>query len=291
MANLQGISGGLQGFNRTLQGFNVTTITPPVVSFQSLTVTDGKVYVFDRISKKIMVFTTTGTYITEFGTYGSSAGQINDIIAMDTDDSYLYLSDDGVSLNSNYLQKYDLDGNYVTRTLPPAYTYFGYVHCDGGEVFTTSSDFLVSRHEAYSSSLGFNRFASGSYGPMFAGNGQWIGLKNSRLAYCNSSISGNIAFTQWTNVSGLDGTFRLSNPPFDNVGSDFYFNSQRVGTVNSGFVRVSFPSGAATVISSTSLQMGRGIGKIYLDEVYGVFQKYVRVFDISNGTLLRQWTR
>lgn len=297
MGNLQGISRNIQGFNNTLQGFNVFIPEPRLVSFQSITVTGGKVYAFDYISKKVIVFTTTGDYITEFGDFGSSAGQIRYIISMDTDDAHLYMSDKGASITTSYLQKYTIDGDYVSRVASTAtFPYFGHVHYTSGEIAipVNTGTFSGGQFNVYNQELTLDRYATilayGSLGPMFAGNGYWLGVKSGSISYCGFSNSGVIPYSTWVAMVSTGGSNSLSTIPFDNNGGDFYFSAYRTGSHTTGFVKINVPSGTKTVLKTSPLSMNRYEGKIYDGEVYGISGEYIRVFNITDGTLEREWT-
>jgi DNA-binding beta-propeller fold protein YncE len=70
------------------------------------------VYVADSGNSRIQKFTTTGTFITKWGTLGSGNGQFDWPIGVAVDSSgNVYVSD----LHNNRIQKFTSDGTFITK--------------------------------------------------------------------------------------------------------------------------------------------------------------------------------
>src|SRR4030042_1223850 len=71
----------------------------------------GNVYVADTYNDRIQKFSSSGTYMTQWGTYGSSNGQFNWPSGVAVDASgYVYVAD----TYNNRIQRFDSSGGHPT---------------------------------------------------------------------------------------------------------------------------------------------------------------------------------
>lgn len=81
----------------------------------------GNVYVVDNMNCRIQKFTSSGAYITQWGTKGSGKGEFMypSGIAIDNNANFVYISDNstayGGTENIVRIEKFDLSGNYVNQ--------------------------------------------------------------------------------------------------------------------------------------------------------------------------------
>jgi tripartite motif-containing protein 71 len=68
----------------------------------------GNVYVADTNNHRIQKFTSTGQFITEWGSYGTADGQFNRTGGLATDSSV-------TDSNNNNVQKFNSTGQFITK--------------------------------------------------------------------------------------------------------------------------------------------------------------------------------
>lgn len=113
---LQGFSNrSLQGLSNKLQAFSSNPLLDPP---SGICVNSGNVYVTYGLTHKVIIFSTTGTYIDQFGTFGSGDGQLNAPGHIVTDGSNLFISD------NTRIIKYEFDGTFVSSITKPTSTQF-----------------------------------------------------------------------------------------------------------------------------------------------------------------------
>lgn len=82
----------LQGLHKYLQGFNAGTPPSRTLSALAISSTD-KVFLCDSLNHKILVYQLDGTKLDEWGTYGTSSGQLNSPSQIAWYDNQLYITD------------------------------------------------------------------------------------------------------------------------------------------------------------------------------------------------------
>ncbi len=70
---------------------------------------DGRVYVADSGNHRIQMFAADGSFLDEWGSFGTEPGQFNEPWGLAVDDTYLYIADTW----NHRIQKYTLDGEFV----------------------------------------------------------------------------------------------------------------------------------------------------------------------------------
>ncbi|HSL88380.1 MAG TPA: 6-bladed beta-propeller [Ignavibacteriaceae bacterium] len=81
----------------------------------------GNIFVVDNMNFRVQMFSSSGTFITKWGSQGNGAGQFlyPSGIAIDNENDFIYVSDNnkqfGGSGNIARIQKFDLSGNFIKQ--------------------------------------------------------------------------------------------------------------------------------------------------------------------------------
>ncbi len=130
---LQGFnSRRLQGLYRNLQAFGIGTI--PARTLLSIAVSDdGTLFICDALNNKVLSYLTDGTKVDEWGTTGTSAGQLTSPFFIRWYDNEVYVADGVVS--GTRLQVFSESGTY-SRTIKTGLSAFDIYN---GDIYSTDS--------------------------------------------------------------------------------------------------------------------------------------------------------
>ncbi len=130
---------------------------------------NGNVYVLDTNNNRVQVFTQDGTYLFQFGSYGTTNGLLKAPLGIKIYGTQVYIADSG----NNRIQIFNLSGEYIAK--------FGTTGSGNGQ-FSAPRDVAVAAGFIYVADSGNNRiqtFQQGTntyvsqFGTAGAGNGQF----------------------------------------------------------------------------------------------------------------------
>jgi len=225
-----------------------------------LVVYGNNIYVVDSGNSRIQEFNSSGTYVTQWGSYGSGIGQFNGPVglAVDSTGNNVYVVDSG----NSRIEKFTSNGTYVTQWgssgsgigqfyEPSAVAVYGnniYVVDNGNariQEFTSSGTYVTQWGSSGSGNGQFSFFdGQFNYAPSGmavdgSGNVYVADYNNSRIQKFNSSGT---YLTQWGSSGSGNGQF---NGP---VGLAVYGNNIYVADTYNNLVQVFVTQTASTDI-------------------------------------------
>lgn len=300
---LQGFSSrSKQGLYRSLQGFGISTASPSGFTPLDLCVYDGKVYVTDYFENRIVVFNTSGTYITEFGTTGTGNGEFTNPQYITTNGSHLFIVD------STRIIKHQFDGTFVASILKPASSIKRLADTTDGvavsysKVVTTNREYaktydydLSPLREAYyvrsfTDSISFLTFVDGNNFVHKTGFG-------AKFYLLSGSATGDIGALNSSNPNYIgEATAYGAFTPITNNGNTIY-------SLLDNIYLMSFNTSTSSPYSVTNIGeldvTGTSLTSLfyYGGEIYAAnpdfsdpLNSMIRVYNISDASTAREWT-
>lgn len=308
---LQGFSSrSKQGLYRSLQGFGVSTASPSGFTPLDLCVYDGKVYVTDYFENRIVVFNTSGTYITEFGTTGTGNGEFTNPQYITTNGSHLFIVD------STRIIKHQFDGTFVASILKPASAIKRLADTADGvavsysKVVTTNREYaktydynLSPLREAYYIKAPSDRISFLTYvdGNNFLHRTRTFSAVDSDFYILSGSATGDIGLLNSSNPNyiGEAPAYGAFTPITNNSDTIYSINGPSIDVAN----LVSFNTSTTSPYSVTTIGEIEVTGSsipsfFYYDgEIYAAnpdfsnpLDSMIRVYNISDGSTAREWT-
>lgn len=302
---LQGFSSrSKQGLYRSLQGFGISTPVEYDMLPYGICVANDIVYVTDQSSNKVLSFSKTGTYLSEFGGTGTTDGLFTSPKDIQTDGSHLFLID------STRVIKHDFDGTFVDSVvLPFSRTPASMSYYDGELCAQYSYNSTLTGLRILDSSLAtvrdiqiYKGFGLTTRSSFYSANFIVQIVRNSRLGFTDGPIfdasgSGLIeASTASPNYLGSFNPIPLGGiPQIKFLDSGLFYSSSLVSTPKLGTANL-FVDDPPYEYDST------GVGdmdyymisaNIYDNEIYATSysEKKIFVVDPATGDTIREWTR
>lgn len=302
---LQGFSSrSKQGLYRSLQAFGQGTPVEYDMLPYGICVADDVVYVTDQSTDKVLRFSTTGTYLSEFGGTGTTDGLFTSPKDIQTDGSHLFLID------STRVMKHEFDGTFVDSVVlpfsrtPSSLSYYDGELCAQYGYSSTltglrilDSSLATIKDLQISKGFGLENRSSFYSANLIAHIIRNTGLGTSNGYLFDASGSGLIdASTASPDyLGGFSPASLGSLPGIKFLDSSLFYSSSSLSTPKLGTVNLLADEPPFEYASTEVGRMDYHMicANIYEDEIYATSYSEQKIFvvDPSTGDTIREWTR